>query len=85
MGIASGPMEGFDKEGVRETFDIGEGYEPVMLLTLGYPEEDADDLEQPRKLRRPTEEIVHTETFDPDPQVQPADEAVQVTADADDD
>ena len=85
MGIASGPMEGFDPDGVREEFDIGEGYEPVMLVTLGYPTEDADDLDGPRKLRRPVEEITHFETFDPTPETEPAAEAVEAEASADDD
>ena len=85
MGIASGPMKGFDPDGVREEFDIGEGYEPVMLVTLGYPTEDADDLDGPRKLRRPVEEITHFETFDPTPETEPAAEAVEAEASADDD
>lgn len=82
MGIASCPMEGFDQEGVREEFDIGASYEPVMLVTLGYPEDGADDLTDPRKLRRPAEEITHFETFDPDPESEPA---AEVAAAADDD
>jgi len=85
MGIASGAMEGFDKEGVREEFDIGEGYEPVMLVTLGYPEEDADDIEGPRRLRRPVGEMTHFETFDPDSEGEPAEKAMQAEASADDD
>jgi nitroreductase len=87
-GVASCPMEGFDPEGVKEEFDIGAGYEPVMLLTLGYPEEDATDTEKPRKLRRPPEEMVHFEAFDPEPHAEPAaevTEAAEADATASDD
>ncbi len=64
-GLATCPMEGFDADGVREEFDIGDDYEPVMLVTLGYPEEDSPDIEKERKLRRSVDEIVHRETFEP--------------------
>ncbi|MFC4357201.1 nitroreductase family protein [Halobium salinum] len=64
-GVASCPMEGFDAEALVEEFDIGEGYEPVMLVTLGYPADDADDVENARKFRRPVDEIVHFGEFDP--------------------
>ncbi len=63
-GVATCPMEGFDADAIREEFGI-EGYEPVMVLTMGYPEEDAEDLETERKFRRPVEEIVHEESFEP--------------------
>jgi nitroreductase len=36
-----------------------------MLVTLGYPEAEAPDVERPRKFRRPTEEILHLDEFDP--------------------
>jgi len=64
-GVASCPMEGFDAESLVEAFDIPDGYEPVMLVTLGYPDDDATDIENERKGRRPIEDIVHYETFDP--------------------
>ncbi|MES3518209.1 MAG: nitroreductase family protein [Natronomonas sp.] len=64
-GVGSCPMEGFDPEALVETFGIPEGYEPVMLVTLGYPTEDAADIENERKGRRPTEEVVHYDEFDP--------------------
>jgi nitroreductase len=65
-GVASGPMEGFDADALVDEFDVDEGYEPVMLVTLGYAPEDADDREKERKLRRPVDEIVHFETFEPE-------------------
>ena len=64
-GVASCPMEGFDPEALVETFDIPDGYEPVMLITLGYPAEDAADVENERKARRPVEEVVHYDEFEP--------------------
>ena len=65
QGVASCPMEGFDAEALVETFDIPDGYEPVMLVTLGYPAEETADIENERKGRRPVEEILHYETFEP--------------------
>ncbi|WP_435197106.1 nitroreductase family protein [Natronomonas sp. EA1] len=63
-GVASCPMGGFDPDAVREAFDISDGYEPVMLVTLGYPV-DEDELEGPEKFRRSVDEIVHYDAFDP--------------------
>lgn len=78
-GVASCPMEGFDADALVDEFDIDDGYEPVMLVTLGYAPEDAADQENERKLRRPVEEIVHHETFEPEA------EAVEAAPAADDD
>ncbi|MFC7153905.1 nitroreductase family protein [Halomarina halobia] len=63
-GLSTCPMGGFDPEALRETFDVGDEYEPVVLLTLGYPADGAADRENERKYRRPVSEIVHHETFD---------------------
>ena len=35
-GLVSGPMIGFDPEGVKREFNISDRYVPVMLLTVGY-------------------------------------------------
>ena len=64
-GVASCPVGGFDADALVEEFDVPAGYEPVVIVTLGYPAEDADALEKERKYRRPVEEVVHHETFDP--------------------
>jgi nitroreductase len=64
-GVASCPMEGFDDDALVEAFDIPDGYEPVMLVTLGYPADGAPDVENDRKGRRPVDEVVHYEAFDP--------------------
>ncbi len=65
-GVASCPMEGFDAEALVEEFDVPEEYEPVMVVTLGYPAEDADAAARPRKFRRPVDEIVHVDEFAPE-------------------
>ncbi len=36
-GLVSGPMIGFDPEGVKREFNISDRYVPVMLLTVGHP------------------------------------------------
>lgn len=64
-GVASCPMEGFDGEALVDEFDIPDQYEPVMLITLGYPAEGAADIENERKARRPVEKIVHYGEFEP--------------------
>ncbi|MUV59196.1 hypothetical protein GJ632_21300, partial [Halogeometricum sp. CBA1124] len=52
--------------GVLDAFDVdGDQYEPVLLVTLGYPAEEAADVENERKYRRPVDEIVHYDEFDP--------------------
>ena len=65
-GVASCPMEGFDADALVEAFDVPAEYEPVMIVTLGYPADDADAPNRPRKFRRPVEEIVHVDGFAPE-------------------
>jgi nitroreductase len=36
-GLVSGPMIGFDPEGVKREFGIADRYIPAMLLSVGYP------------------------------------------------
>jgi len=64
-GVATCPMEGFDADALTDTFDVSDGYEPVMLITMGYPDEGTVDIENERKERRPAKEIVHYEEFRP--------------------
>ena len=75
-GVASCPVGGFDADALVAEFDVPDGYEPVMIVTLGYPADGAEALERERKYRRPVEEVVHRETFDPggapDPPADPA-------------
>jgi nitroreductase len=53
-GLASGPMIGFDPEGVKREFQISDRYVPVMLIAVGY----AAPGNFPRKPRLPVEEIL---------------------------
>jgi nitroreductase len=64
-GVATCPMEGFDAEALVDEFDVPAGYEPVMLVTMGIPADDAPDVENERKVRRPVDEFVHWGEFDP--------------------
>ncbi|WP_430459693.1 nitroreductase family protein [Thalassolituus sp. LLYu03] len=39
LGLATGPMIGFDAQRLKEAFHIGERYTPAMMITLGYARE----------------------------------------------
>lgn len=66
-GVASCPMEGFDADALVDEFDVPDAYEPVLVVSLGYPAEDAEADTHPRKFRRPVDEIVHVDEFAPGP------------------
>lgn len=66
MGIASSPMEGFDADAVRESFDISDEYEPVMVITLGYAAETDWDQSKAHKSRRQPAEMAHFGEFEPE-------------------
>jgi len=53
-GLVSGPMIGFDPEGVKREFGIADRYVPVMLLAVGY----AAPGNSPRKPRLGVEEVL---------------------------
>ncbi|MEO6723774.1 MAG: nitroreductase family protein [Blastocatellia bacterium] len=53
-GLATGPMIGFDPEGVKREFHIPDRYVPVMLVTLGY----AAPGNWPRKPRLKVDEVL---------------------------
>jgi nitroreductase len=53
-GLVTGPMIGFDPEGVKREFNIADRYVPVMLLTVGYPAPG----NWPRKPRLGVEEVL---------------------------
>ncbi|WP_396611808.1 nitroreductase family protein [Haloferax sp. S1W] len=72
-GVATCPIGGFDHDAVLDAFDIdGDQYEPVMLLTMGIPTDDAAELQAERKYRRPVDEVVHFEEFAPEQSSEPA-------------
>ena len=52
----------FNPEAMREKFNLPENYEPIALLVMGYPSEDAKPLEMHFK-NRPIEETVFYDTF----------------------
>ena len=81
LGVASCPMEGFDPEGVCQVVDAGAAYEPVMLVTLGYPAEGTSDIENDRKVRRTVDEIVHYESLDVDTDLTTGDANAEPKAD----
>lgn len=81
-GVATCPMGGFDAEGLVAEFDIdADQYEPVMLVTMGYPEDGAADVENARKFRRSVDEIVHYDEFDPVESTHRLDSAAPASAD----
>ncbi len=53
-GLVSGPMIGFDPEGVKREFGISDRYVPVMLLAVGY----AAPGNHPRKPRLSVDEVL---------------------------
>jgi hypothetical protein len=46
-----------DPEAVRIVVGAGEEYEPVMLVTLGYPAKGTTNVENDRKVRRSNDKI----------------------------
>ena len=53
-GLVSGPMIGFDPEGVKREFGISDRYVPVMLIAIGY----AAPGNHPRKPRLSVDEVL---------------------------
>lgn len=53
-GLVSGPMIGFDPEGVKRELGISDRYVPVMLLPVGHPAPG----NWPRKPRLPVDEVL---------------------------
>lgn len=60
-GLASCPMGGWDGDAIVEEFDVPDRLTPVLMVTLGYVDEDGEEWNRERKMRRSTEEIVHHE------------------------
>lgn len=54
MGLATGPMGGFDAQGVARDFELASDEVPVMLLAVGR----ATPANWPQKPRRPTNEVL---------------------------
>jgi len=54
MGLASGPMNGFDADGVSIDFELAPTEVPVMLVAVGR----AAPGNWPRKRRRPVDQVL---------------------------
>ena len=52
----------FDPFKMRETFNIPQNIEPVALLVMGYPADDAKPIEMHSKVRD-LNEVVYYDTF----------------------
>lgn len=57
-GIASCPMGGWDGDALCETLDAPDDWHPVLMMTLGYPEEEGDEWNRERKWRRSPDDFV---------------------------
>ena len=57
-GIASCPMGGWDGEALCETLDVPDTWHPVLMITLGYPDEESDEWKRERKTRRSPDDFV---------------------------
>ena len=62
LGVGSCWVMHFDPFKMRETFDIPENIEPVALLVMGYPDDDAKPIEMHSKVRD-LNEVVYYDTF----------------------
>ncbi len=60
LGYATGPMIGFDPDGVAKLMGLDEHHSPVMLLVLG---KQVGDI-RPRATRLPVSDVVRLETMD---------------------
>jgi len=69
VGLAIHQMGGFDSEGVRGFFSIPDGYEPVVVLAIGYAESasklpaDLQQRETAPRSRKTLEEFVFTKQW----------------------
>ncbi|WP_261844388.1 nitroreductase family protein [Aliamphritea ceti] len=55
MGLAAGPMSGFDAEGLNKAFQLDTDEVPVMLVTVGYPEKESN---RQQKRRKPVADVL---------------------------
>ncbi len=62
LGLGSTWVMHFDPFKMRETFNIPDSIEPVALLVMGYPAEDAAPIEMHFK-QRPLDEVVVFDSF----------------------
>jgi len=58
LGIGSCPIASFNKLAVREILELPDNFEPVLMISLGYPEEWPNPPE-----RRPLSEVVYVDGY----------------------
>lgn len=58
LGVGSCPIASFNKSAIKELLEIPEHVDPVLMLSLGYP----DEWPKPPK-KRPLEEVTHYEKY----------------------
>ncbi len=58
-GVASCPMGGWDGDAIVEEFEVPDRLRPVLMVTLGYVDEEGEEWNRERKMRRSAEEFVH--------------------------
>ncbi|MBI5422104.1 nitroreductase family protein [Candidatus Peregrinibacteria bacterium] len=64
MGLAFHQMAGFDSDKARSAFGIGEGFEPMAMIAIGFPgdsnalEGKMKEREEAPRSRKPTEELI---------------------------
>lgn len=58
LGVGSCPIASFNKTAIKELLDMPDHVDPVLMVSLGYPEK----WPEPPK-RRPFEEVVHYEKY----------------------
>ncbi|MEM1991889.1 MAG: nitroreductase family protein [Nitrososphaerota archaeon] len=58
LGIGSCPIASFNKLAVREILELPDNFEPILMISLGYPEE----WPQPPE-RRPLSEVVYVDGY----------------------
>ena len=62
MGVGNCWVMSFDPFAMRENFNIPQNYEPIALLVMGYPHEDASPIDKHSQFR-PIEEVVFYDSF----------------------
>jgi nitroreductase len=69
LGLVVHQMGGFDRENIRVALSVPAGFEPVIMIALGYPDqpiilpEDLQKREQAPRSRKPMNDIVFTEEW----------------------
>lgn len=58
LGLGSCPIVSFNKQGLKQLLDMPEEVDPVLMISLGYPEEWPSP-----PARRPLEEVVHVNGY----------------------